>query len=83
MWLKGYVSAQAQAPSQIPHLTLNHPDFSLQLFHLEGSEHSQGNSILDDRKAGSCNTKFEGHNMMLKLSWNRVSWGLNEQKCVF
>lgn len=31
-------------------------------------------SILDDRKAGFCNAMVEGHNIMLKLSWNRVSW---------
>lgn len=32
-------------------------------------------SILEDRKAGFCNTKVEGHEMMPKLSWKRVLWG--------
>lgn len=33
-------------------------------------------SILDDKKAESCHTKVEGHDIMLKLPWDKVLWVL-------
>lgn len=71
-----YVSAQVYILSHIPHHRLIYRHCFLQLFHLQGSEYSQSTtSIPDDRKAGFCNTKVEGDEMMLKLSCKKGPLG--------